>query len=377
MEANSQQDAYRRLIYLAEQQGYLTLEDIDICADDYSLPIQNVEWLCDSLRTQGVLIYSENPNIQVTEEDEYDDFAQSDYEIVYNRLIELCPSLETFVTQVKHILPPQYREISKLIYQIQDGNIYAQNRMIEMNLRLALRIALNRAELYDLDIDNTIGDACIGLINAVKKYGPEVRGAFSSYASSWVLQNISRAQDIKCSLIYYPTHRKELFFASYPRVKERGCIGCEKMIYCRDLHEYIKDCLNCDDAEVKCVISQMIPCVSMQEFFLLEERVESENYYDISDNALQTMSYSDEEEMLTEVCRFQLSAIIKKVLATLRPKEAEVIRLRYGFYGEELTLEEVGKRYNITRERVRQIEQKTIRRLKNNPLLKSFLDQYY
>lgn len=63
--------------------------------------------------------------------------------------------------------------------------------MIEMHLRLALRVALQRAETYDMDIEDAIGYACIGLVIAVDKYDPDTSGAFASYASLWMIQNIS------------------------------------------------------------------------------------------------------------------------------------------------------------------------------------------
>ena len=182
MEANNRQAAYQSLISLADKQGYVTFDDIMRCADDYSLPIQDFDWLSNAITTRGVLVYSENPNTQSANDDEYDDYAQSDYEAVYNKIIEICPSLEPFVTQVRNTLPPQYGEISRLKYQIVDGNLHARNRMIEMHLRIALRIALGRAELYDADLEDTVSDACIGLIYAVDKYDPDTSGALASYA---------------------------------------------------------------------------------------------------------------------------------------------------------------------------------------------------
>ena len=92
------------------------------------------------------------------------------------------------------VIPPQRGEIRQLKYQIVDGNTYARERMIEMHLRLALRVALQRAETYDMDIEDAIGYACIGLVIAVDKYDPDTSGAFASYASLWMIQNISRVQ---------------------------------------------------------------------------------------------------------------------------------------------------------------------------------------
>ena len=144
-----------------------------------------------------------------TDEDEYDDFcSKATMKRFYNRIIELSPSLEPFVNGVRDIIPPQRHEIKQLKYQIVDGNEYARSRMIEMHLRIALRVALQRSEVFDMDIEDAIGYACIGLIIAVDKYDPDTFGAFASYATLWILQNISREQSTRRPLVYYPVHQK-------------------------------------------------------------------------------------------------------------------------------------------------------------------------
>ena len=128
----NRQTAYEKLIALAERQGYVTFENIMDCADEYPLPIQDFDWLSNSITTRGILVYSEPPAHNVfSEEDDFDDFAQSDYDAVYTRIIELSPSLESFVSYVKSVIPPQRGEIGQLKYQIVDGNAYAREQMIE------------------------------------------------------------------------------------------------------------------------------------------------------------------------------------------------------------------------------------------------------
>lgn len=375
MEANSRQDAYQSLVALAEKQGYVTFDNIMDCADNYSLPIQDFDWLSNAITTRGILVYSKSPNLQSTNDVEYDDYAQSDYEVVYNRIIELCPSMETFVTQVKNILPPQYGEISRLKYQIVDGNLHARNRMVEMYLRLALRIALGRAEMYDVDIEETIGDACVGLLCAVDKYDPDTSGAFSSYAGIWILQNISREQGTQCPLMYYPIHRKENYFTIYPLVKDRGCIGCNKMLSCHDLKEFVIEKLNCCNADAEYLIYQVLPFISLDEL-IEEDDVEQDEADNVSRTTLYSLAFDKAEDVLEQVFNAQLSETIDKALASLSSKEAEVIRMRYGFYGNAMTLEEVGQKFNVSRERIRQIEDRVIKKLKHNPLLKELFEYY-
>lgn len=239
MGTDNRQEAYEYLIGLANKQEYVTFDEIMDCADDHDLPIQDFDWLSNSITLKGILVYSEAPSsASATDEDEYDDFAQSDYEAVYNRIIELSPSLEPFVNGVRDIIPPQRHEIKQLKYQIVDGNEYARSRMIEMHLRIALRVALQRSEVFDMDIEDAIGYACIGLIIAVDKYDPDTFGAFASYATLWILQNISREQSTRRPLVYYPVHQKENYFSMYPILKSHGCIECDDLWQCKKARQW-------------------------------------------------------------------------------------------------------------------------------------------
>lgn len=144
---------------MANKQGYVTFDDIMDAADRFSLPIQDFDWLSSSITTYGIIVYSEKPTstkqaFNYGDDDELDDFAQSDYEAIYSRIIELNPSLKPFVDYVRSVIPPQRKEIRKLKYQFAEGNMFARTRMIEMHLRLALRISLQRAETYDMDIED-------------------------------------------------------------------------------------------------------------------------------------------------------------------------------------------------------------------------------
>ena len=95
------QEAFNYLIDLANKQGYVTFDEIMDCADEHDLPIQDFDWLSNSITSRGILVYSESPSsASAVDDDEYDDFAQSDYEAVYKRIVELNPSLEPFINDV-------------------------------------------------------------------------------------------------------------------------------------------------------------------------------------------------------------------------------------------------------------------------------------
>lgn len=248
-------------------------------------------------------------------------------------------------------------------------------------MRLALRLALQRAETYDADIENTLSDACVGLIIAVDKYDPDTSGAFAPYASLWILQNISREQPTQRPLVYYPAHRKEGYFAVYPILKTLGCIGCDKLKFCAKAQKTVQEKVNCDEVVAKTILEQMIPDEYLED--LLSEYTDETNRpysNDLATNivlsSLSTETVVSDDDAYVSLYYKQLKEDVSEALNTLTPREAKVIQLRYGFSGSEMTLEEVGKVFNVTRERIRQIEAKALRKLRHPSRAKRLKDYY-
>ncbi len=364
---DNKQGALTYLLEQAEKQGYVTFDDIMDCADTYSLPIQDFDWLSSAITTRGVIVYDEVPKNRILlnqeDYDDYDDYAQSDYEAVYTRIIELDSSLEPFIKEIRNIKPPQWKEFSQLKYQVIEGNQHARNRMIEMHLRIAMRIALQRVEIYDMNIQDAVSEACIGLVTAVDKYNPDINGAFSSYASMWILQSISRRQATQRPLMYYPVHKKELYFSAYPVLKEAGYIDDLDIMDDLDAYELIRRKFPFTKKQIEDVLNAMIPFESFEELYsiFLENAPVCEEDIDVLlPQELIIEEYVEEENM-----KMMMKEQLSEALITLTEREQKVLELRFGLIdGEEKTLEDVGKEFNITRERVRQIESKALRKLR-------------
>lgn len=357
--------AFQHLIKIADKKGYILFDDIMEASEKCNLPIQDVDWLSNSITTRGILVYDTVPaTTQINEDDDFNDFAQSDYDAVFDKVIEIAPVLEHFITDIRNIKPPQTREMEQLKYQVQEGNLYARDRVIKMHLRQAVRIALQRVKQYNCDMADTLQDACVGLINAVDKYDPDYSGAIASYSALWILQNISRAQGTQRPTVYYPAYKKEEYYVVFPVLKQRGCVTCEKVWNCQNVQKLIKEKLNCTEDHVNDILDQSIPLISLEEtheIFLKNIDIYERSGFFSSDTYFEAFCYNS----ASKIEQWFLQEDVKKIISKLKPREQQIIKARYGIEnGEEKTLEEVGQIFGVTRERIRQIEAKAIKKLK-------------
>ena len=360
MERENRQSALKQLLEIAAANGYVTFDDILKCADDHSLSIGDVDWLSSMVGARNVIIYDNAPaTVQANEDDDFDDYAQVDYEHTFSEAIELCPELSPTIEAIRRIMPPQWGEVKRLKYQVKEGNQHARQRLIEMYLRLSVRIAVSRAKAYDLDLADTVGDAFVGLLLAVDKYDPDKSGPFVSFASMWIYQNIAREQSTCNPNVYFPVHRKEWYFTMYPIMKARGCIECDELPYCNKAIEMICDKISCDSDQAKDVIMAVQSCLDISEY----ESTDHPSVVISEDDAIGTVETSIRREMLLEI------------LDTLTERQRNVIMERYGFNNQkEKTLEDLGQIYHLTRERIRQIEATAMRKLRTNRQIRALHD---
>lgn len=389
---NGIENALANLIQLSSEKGFLVFDDIYDVADKWSLSIRDVDYLSSSIATRGILVYDEAPatNAAGASEDDYDDYAQRDYEAVFNRVIEIDPNLEDFINTVRAVVPPQAREMDQLKYQVQEGNLYARERVIQMHLRFAVRIALQRAETYDCEIADTLQEACIGLITAVDRYDPDSSGPFGSYASLWILQNIGRAQATQRPAVYYPVHKKEGYFTMYPILKENGYLDSD--IWTNpEAKKLIQDRLGCGVDQADDIIRQSMPIESLDdiyEMFLKNidvDEIQDDVFENIEENEIQQYVFQNidldafywNDDVYEEIERRALRETLENLMGELKNREQDVLKARYGFEdGTEKTLEEVGQMFGVTRERIRQIESKALKKLAHptrSRKLKNFL----
>lgn len=374
---NGIESALANLIQLSSEKGFLVFDDIYDAADRWNLSIRDVDYLSSSIATRGILVYDEAPvtNAAGSSEDDYDDYAQRDYEAVFNRVIELDPGLENFINTVRAVVPPQAREMDHLKYQVQEGNLYARERVIQMHLRFAVRIALQSAELYDCEIADTLQEACVGLITAVDRYDPDSSGPFGSYASLWILQKIGRAQATQRLAVYYPVQKKEGYFTMYPILKENGYLDFDIWTD-PEVRRVIQDRLGCGIDQAEDIIRQSMPIESLDEIYeMFLKNIDVDEIQDDVFENINSDAFYWNDDIYEEIEQRALRETLEKLLGELTSREQEVLKARYGFEdGVEKTLEEVGQTFGVTRERIRQIESNALRKLSHPTRIRKLKD---
>ncbi len=261
-------------------------------------------------------------------------------------------SLRLYLRSIGRVPLLTAEEEVSLAKRIERGDMSAKQHMVEANLRLVVSIAKGYVGrgLTFLDL---IQEGSLGLIRAVEKFDHRRGYKFSTYATWWIRQAVSRALADKARTIRIPVHMVE---------RLNKLISAERMLIQQlgrePTAEEIAHELECEVREVRDV--QRLA----QQPISLEKPMGEEDDSALGD-FVEDVSAESPFEIASEALRREN---IMRVLASLPRREREVLELRYGIVGGRArTLEEVGRAFNITRERVRQIENRTLKKLQTLP----------
>ena len=322
-------------------------QEIDANDDDFATDLptdfdENIE----DVPLLEVDEFEENPELSELEE-----ISQEELEnalIIEN--IAINDPVKMYLKEIGRVPLLSTEEEVELAKKILDGDTAARQRLTEANLRLVVSIAKRYVGrgMHFLDL---IQEGNVGLIKAVEKFDYTKGFKFSTYATWWIRQAITRAIADQARTIRVPVHMVET-------------INKLKKVQSQLLHEngreptedQIAKEMGLSVSRVREIIRVAQEPVSMEtpigpeEDSRLMDFIRDEDALAPDDAALKTITNED----------------IDKVLKTLSPREEDVIRLRFGLYdGRCHTLEEVGERFEVTRERIRQIEAKALRKLRH------------
>lgn len=260
-------------------------------------------------------------------------------------------SLDIYLKQISVIPLITVQEEIALAKQIAGGDEKAREKMITANLRLVVKIAQDYSNI-GLSLLDLINEGNIGLMKAVERFDPSKGGKLSTYASWWIKQSIKRALANQSKTIRLPVHM------------------VDRVTQIRKTTLYLTEKLGrepTDDEiaeEMKIPVSRITHLKSVSKKpSSLDSPINNEEGSTLGDIVADEKSNSPVENLQSK----SLIGDVDKVLSTLEPREADIIRLRFGLEGQDpQTLEEVGERIGITRERVRQLQEQAIRQLRRN-----------
>lgn len=220
-----------------------------------------------------------------------------------------------------------------------------RDQMLQANIRLVSLLA-RRYHHPTLTFLDLVQEGTMGLIRAIEKYEPGKNVKFSTYAVYWIWQQLSRAADTSGSLIRTPVH--------WNQMRRRVNREVPQSTETAHTHDDLADSRGIDPARLE-LMSQTFRYVST-------DAPASED----DDRTLETMLASDQVEPEEQLLRDNLRERLDAVVGQLPDREAEILRRRFGLVDDESeTLDEIGVRFNVSRERIRQLETRALGRLKN------------
>ncbi|HEY6549976.1 MAG TPA: sigma-70 family RNA polymerase sigma factor [Solirubrobacterales bacterium] len=343
----------RGLIALGRERGYLTFEQIATTLEEVEVTKEQISGLHAHLVEVGVEVIAEEGvdayKEQRAEETNGASSKKSDLDLTVEPSLDSLRLYLRSIGQVELLTAAEEVDLAK---RIERGDMLAKRQMVEANLRLVVSIAkgyLGRG-LSFLDL---IQEGSLGLIRAVEKFDYRRGYKFSTYATWWIRQAVTRAIADKARTIRIPVHMVE---------KLNRVAHVERQLVQRLGREpepaEIAEELRWPVSDVRDILRGAQLPVSLEKPVGDEDESELGDF--VADDAVLEPFEEASEHLQKEG--------VRRALDALPERERQVIELRYGLSGAEpLTLEEVGRTFGVTRERIRQIENNTLKKLKRLP----------
>lgn len=334
------------LLKLGKEKGIITYEELASNLKGLELDADALDELYNLFSDNGIMVVSE---------EESDNSNEGDQKILLDdntltKDLTINDPVRMYLKEIGQIKLLTLEEESELADRISAGDEEAKNILAEANLRLVVSIAkryVGRGMLF-LDL---IQEGNIGLMKAVEKFDVSKGYKFSTYATWWIRQAITRAIADQARTIRVPVHMVETI-NKLARVQRQLTLELNR----EPSEEELAKKIGLSVEKIREVYK------IAQEPVSLETPIGEEDDSHLGDFIKDERNMSPEEYATNEMLKMEIS----NVLLTLTEREEKVIRLRFGLEdGKSRTLEEVGQKFGVTRERIRQIEAKALRKLRH------------
>ena len=357
MATQDKKQVLKELLESGKQKGRLTTKEISDALEELDYDVEQVDKLYDTFEAY---------NIEIVEDDGGESIAPASNEELESVLsadgISIDDPVKVYLKEIGRVPLLSAEEEVELAIRMSEGDVAAKKRLSEANLRLVVSIA-KRYVGRGMQFLDLIQEGNLGLIKAVEKFDHTKGFKFSTYATWWIRQAITRAIADQARTIRIPVHMVET-------------INKVKKVNSQLLHENGHEPTNEQIAEkLEMPVEKVREIMRVaQEPVSLETPIGEEE-----DSHLGDFIPDEDAPAPSDVASHtMLKEKLAEVLSTLTPREEKVLRLRFGLEdGRSRTLEEVGKEFNVTRERIRQIEAKALRKLRHpsrSKKLKDFLE---
>ena len=310
--------------------------------------------------------YRDLPSIEIPQEleafENHTRISRVNYGPYIEKVLSYNPRLLYLAKMSENTPKAAKNEWRTLIEKAQKGDGLATNRLFGVYMDRILKCALLFSERYHAELDDCIQEALMGFYEAVTKYPAHCEQPFPAYYQLWIQKNLYRNISVGNTVFRYPVHVKQKLyeiidqinkvdpgFFDFDNAEELLCEVTAKIEAKKSVEEYVK---------------LLLPSVPFD--LSAEKKISNSN------EICETPFYN--KDPYDGLWEWETTKQIDDALKELKPKEAEVIRMRYGFKGRVMTLEEVSNVYGLTRERIRQIEVTALRKLKLNRQLSCFVN---
>ncbi len=375
-QAETKKNAFDELLFRGKQRGFVTEDEIIHILPDVEQDLENLENLYERLETSGVRVVGSEEMLKLETDKVGEHFGKKEkgkskksptkpkekMMDVGDEADGTSDLVQMYLKEIGRVALLNGEEEMRLAKLIEKGDLNAKQRLTEANLRLVVSIAKKYVgRSHNLSLLDLIQEGNIGLFRAVEKFDYRKGFKFSTYATWWIRQAITRALADQSRTIRIPVHMVETI-NKYAQVTRRLVqeLGREP------LAEEIAAEMNLEVEKIRHI--QKIS----QETVSLETSVG-----DNEDDSVLGDFIEDTETVMPHqaASRKLLKSHISDILSELTPREQKILRIRFGLEdGVTHTLEEVGQEFGVTRERIRQIEAKALEKIREHEHLRKLKD---